>query len=219
MAWVRKNFTALTTQERDRLVAALKVLKARGVVERFAKLHEHHFNMNIHLSSHFLPWHREMLLRFETGLAVSNAILCGTSLDVGSILIAFGRKPGGIEKAFGLPPNYKLTWGHAVGYPLEDLKAGGQRPRLKFEKLFSKDTPGNPWPMVDGLADALKEKGMIQEQAPTSGRIEEIEALAAKAQVLAEEWDRPSGAPDPDDIDEEIPDDSTVDHTGETFEE
>ncbi len=122
----------------------------------------------------------EMLLRFETGLAVSNAILTGTALDVGSILIAFGRKPGGIEKAFGLPPNYKLTWGHAVGYPLEDLKAGGQRPRLKFEKLFSKDTPGNGWPMVDGLADALKAKGMIQEQAPVSGRIQEIEDLAAK---------------------------------------
>jgi nitroreductase len=122
----------------------------------------------------------EMLLRFETGLAVSNAILTGTALDLGSILIAFGRKPGGIEKAFGLPPNYKLTWGHAVGYPLEDFKAGGQRPRLKFEKLFSKDTPGNGWPMVDGLADALKSKGMIQEQAPTSGRIDEIEALASK---------------------------------------
>ncbi|HMN99158.1 MAG TPA: nitroreductase family protein [Miltoncostaeaceae bacterium] len=122
----------------------------------------------------------EMLLRFETGLAVSNAILTGTALDVGSILIAFGRKPGGIEKAFGLPPNYKLTWGHAVGYPLEDLKAGGQRPRLKFEKLFSKDAPGNGWPMVDGLEDALKAKGMIQEQAPTSGRIQEIEDLAAK---------------------------------------
>jgi nitroreductase len=122
----------------------------------------------------------EMLLRFETGLAVSNAILTATALDIGSILIAFGRKPGGIEKAFGLPPNYKLTWGHAVGYPLEDFKAGGQRPRLKFEKLFSKDTPGNGWAMVDGLADALKDKGMIQEQAPTEGRIEEIEELAAK---------------------------------------
>jgi nitroreductase len=122
----------------------------------------------------------EMLLRFETGLAVSNAILTATALDIGSILIAFGRKPGGIEKAFGLPPNYKLTWGHAVGYPLEDFKAGGQRPRLKFEKLFSKDTPGNGWPMVDGLADALKEKGMIQEQAPTGGRNQEIEDLASK---------------------------------------
>ena len=122
----------------------------------------------------------EMLLRFETGLAVSNAILTATSLGLGSILMAFGRKPGGVEKAFGLPPHYKMTWGHAVGYPLEDPKAGGQRPRLKFEKLFSKDTPGNPWPMVDGLEDALREKGMIQEQAPTSGRFDEIEGLASK---------------------------------------
>ena len=122
----------------------------------------------------------EMLLRFETGQAVAQAMLAGVALDVGSILIAFGRKPGGVEKAFGLPPHYKLTWGHAVGYPLEEAKAGGQRPRLKFEKLFSKDAPGNPYQLVDGLADALKEKGMIQEQAPVDGRMEEIEALASK---------------------------------------
>jgi nitroreductase len=122
----------------------------------------------------------EMLLRFETGQAVAQAMLAGVALDVGSILIAFGRKPGGVEKAFGLPPNYKLTWGHAVGYPLEDAKAGGQRPRLKFERLFSKDAQGNPYAMVDGLEDALRQKGMIQEQAPTSGRIQEIEDLAAK---------------------------------------
>jgi hypothetical protein len=121
-----------------------------------------------------------MLLRFETGQAVAQSMLAGVSLGVGSILIAFGRKPGGIEKAFGLPPHYKLTWGHAVGYPLEDEKAGGQRVRLKFEKLFSKDAPGNPWPMVDGLEGALREKGMIQEQAPVAGRMEEIEALASK---------------------------------------
>lgn len=40
-----------------------------------------------------------------------------------------------------------------------------------------------------------------------------IERLAAKAQELAEEWDRPPGAPDPDDIDDPIPDDRTIDHT------
>jgi outer membrane lipoprotein-sorting protein len=68
MTWVRKNATALTVQECDRLVAALKVVHSRGVVERFARLHEHHFNMNIHRSSHFLPWHREMLVRFEREL-------------------------------------------------------------------------------------------------------------------------------------------------------
>jgi hypothetical protein len=48
--------------------------------------------------------------------------------------------------------------------------------------------------------------------------VEEIERLAAKAQRLAEQWDRPATAVDPDDIDDEVPDDSTVDHTTDEFE-
>ncbi len=47
---------------------------------------------------------------------------------------------------------------------------------------------------------------------------EAVEALAARAQRLAESWDRPADAPDPDDVDDEIPDDSGVDHTGERYE-
>ncbi len=122
----------------------------------------------------------EILLRFETGQAVGQALLAGTSLGVGSILCAFGRKPGGVEKAFGLTPNLKFTWGHAVGYPLEDAKAGGQRVRLKFNKLFHKGAYGvplEPDPQVDA---ALREIGMLQEQAPLPGRFEEIDQLAAR---------------------------------------
>ena len=48
---------------------------------------------------------------------------------------------------------------------------------------------------------------------------EQIEALAARAQKLAENWDRPAGAPDPLDVNDPIPDDRTVDHTGEVFED
>jgi hypothetical protein len=44
-----------------------------------------------------------------------------------------------------------------------------------------------------------------------------IERLAAKAQALADGWDRPADAPDPDDVDDPVPDDSAVDHTGERF--
>ncbi|MDO9456102.1 DUF6457 domain-containing protein [Nocardioides sp.] len=40
-----------------------------------------------------------------------------------------------------------------------------------------------------------------------------IERLAGKAQELAESWDRPADAPDPDDIDDPIPEDTTIDHT------
>lgn len=120
----------------------------------------------------------EILLRFESGQAAANAIAAGVGLGVGNILIAFGRKPGGIEKAFGLPPHYRFTWGHAVGYPLESADAGGQRPRLKFEKLFHDNAFGTPLKSNPETVKFLREKGLIQEQAPLPGRVEEIQKIA-----------------------------------------
>jgi hypothetical protein len=46
-----------------------------------------------------------------------------------------------------------------------------------------------------------------------------VERLAARAQALAEGWDRPADAPDPVDVDDPLPDDSTVDHTGERYDD
>ena len=43
--------------------------------------------------------------------------------------------------------------------------------------------------------------------------------LAARAQALAEGWDRPADAPDPDDIADPIPDDSYVDHSNDVYAE
>jgi nitroreductase len=122
----------------------------------------------------------DTLLRFESGQAVANAITAGVALGVGNILLAFGRKPGGVEKAFGLPPNLRFTWAHAVGYPLEDAKAGGQRPRLKFERLYHRDSYGNPMLPTPEVTETLKSKGLIQEQAPLPGRFEEIDAIARR---------------------------------------
>jgi nitroreductase len=122
----------------------------------------------------------DTLLRFESGQTVANAITASVALGLGNILLAFGRKPGGVEKAFGLPPNLKFTWAHAVGYPLEDPKAGGQRPRLKFEKLFHKGRYGNPLHPTPEVTEMLEAKGLIQAQGPTAGRFEEIDRLAER---------------------------------------
>ncbi len=48
---------------------------------------------------------------------------------------------------------------------------------------------------------------------------ERVEQLAAAAQVLAEGWDQPAGAPDPIDIDDDVPDDTGVDHSTDEFED
>lgn len=120
----------------------------------------------------------DTLLRFETGQAVANAITAGVGVGVGNILVAFGRKPGGIEKALGLPPHYRFTWGHAVGYPYEDAATGGQRPRLKFEALFHDNAFGTPLRSDPSTVAMLREKGLIQEQAPLDGRFDEIDGIA-----------------------------------------
>jgi hypothetical protein len=65
---VRKNYRNLADIERDRFVQALFHVKSTGLVDQFAEIHERHFFHLIHRSSHFLPWHREMLLRFERAL-------------------------------------------------------------------------------------------------------------------------------------------------------
>ena len=46
---------------------------------------------------------------------------------------------------------------------------------------------------------------------------EAVEKLAAQAQTLAEGWDRPANAPDPDDIFDDVPDDSSVDHSRDVY--
>ncbi len=64
----RKNYRDLTDLERNRFVQALLHLKSTGVVDQFANEHETFFHMGIHGNSHFLPWHRDFLRRFEDAL-------------------------------------------------------------------------------------------------------------------------------------------------------
>ena len=46
---------------------------------------------------------------------------------------------------------------------------------------------------------------------------EEVESLAARAQALAEGWDRPSVTKDLDDVPDDVPDDTGVDHSGDKY--
>lgn len=64
----RKNYRDLTPAERDRFVQALYHVKGNGVVDQYAAEHDTHFSHNIHRSSHFLPWHRDFIRRFEDAL-------------------------------------------------------------------------------------------------------------------------------------------------------
>lgn len=49
--------------------------------------------------------------------------------------------------------------------------------------------------------------------------VEQLEQLAARATALAVNWERPADAPDPDDVNDPIPDDSAVDHSNESVDD
>ena len=69
---IRKDCRTLTPEERSVFLQGLVQLNADGIVEQFADFHGEHFGMGIHTSSHFLPWHREFILRFEAALQALN---------------------------------------------------------------------------------------------------------------------------------------------------
>jgi tyrosinase len=66
--YTRKNYRNLTDLERGSFVQALFHVKSTGLVDQFADVHARHFNHAIHRNSHFLPWHRELILRLEHAL-------------------------------------------------------------------------------------------------------------------------------------------------------
>ena len=68
MGLLRKNYKFMSDDQKQRFVDALKKANASGVVANHAQIHADNFSLGIHGTSHFLPWHREMLYRFELEL-------------------------------------------------------------------------------------------------------------------------------------------------------
>ncbi|MFI6293437.1 tyrosinase family protein [Nonomuraea sp. NPDC050790] len=72
-AVLRKNAAALSAAERSALVDAFLRLKRTGAYDYFVDLHRRAFaehGWNAHQHAGFLPWHRAMLVHFETQLGV-----------------------------------------------------------------------------------------------------------------------------------------------------
>ncbi len=74
---VQREYRDLTSAEKTRYVGALYHVKANGVVDSFADLHNTHFSHG-HRNSSFLPWHREFIRRFEAELQTDDprVMLC-----------------------------------------------------------------------------------------------------------------------------------------------
>ena len=85
----------------------------------------------------------------------------------------------GWRELFGMPEHVTPAQIQIVGYPAEDPKGGGQRPRPPFEDLYFADTWGNSIQSDPMVVEELTQAGMFQEAAPVPWRAAEIRALAA----------------------------------------
>ncbi|MBW2241922.1 MAG: nitroreductase family protein, partial [Deltaproteobacteria bacterium] len=88
-----------------------------------------------------------------------------------------------VEKAFGLPESCRIVVAQTVGYPLENPKAGGQRPRLPFEELFQLNACDRPFPRLQEVVDELTQGRLLQAPAPLPGREEEIEGIRERYEL------------------------------------
>jgi nitroreductase len=112
----------------------------------------------------------------DCGQGIAQATLMAFEQGLGTCCLGtpFSEK---IRENLGLPDTARVLLIQTVGYPAESPEAGGQRPRLPFEKLFHMNGYGNPFPRSKDVVAELEEDRMFQERAPLPWREEELAYL------------------------------------------
>jgi nitroreductase len=116
----------------------------------------------------------------ECGLAICQAMLAGVDEGLGVGLHSFSAEAA--KEPLGIPDNWVPMWVLLVGYPAEDVKAGGQRPRRPLSSSFYRGRYGSPWQEIPEVTERLEREGMIQEAMGTNPekRKQEIRELAER---------------------------------------
>ncbi|MFQ5478943.1 MAG: nitroreductase family protein [Candidatus Binatia bacterium] len=112
----------------------------------------------------------------DCGQGIAQATLLAFEQGLGTCCLGTGD-PDGIRQKLGLPDSCRVLLTQTVGYPAESAEAGGQRPRLSFERLFQLNSYDEPFPRSEEVVDELRRDRMIQRQAPLPWREAELEYL------------------------------------------
>lgn len=112
----------------------------------------------------------------DCGQGIAQATLMAYDLGLGTCCLGTPNGPA-ILKALGIEESARLLFLQTVGYPLEEWEAGGQRPRMPFEKLFHLNTTDTSFPRSEAVVEELKESGFFTEPGPLPYRDEELEFM------------------------------------------
>ena len=132
---------------------------------------------NIEQIIHGMPTEMSaMIARQETVGACAIALLAAVNEGLGTCLHSChgADKVQDVRRVLKLPESWQTIWVQLVGHPLEEMEAGGQRPRLPFGELYFENSIDNPFVPDEKVTQELKEKKLIQTPAAKPGRFEEL---------------------------------------------
>ncbi|MGH7802801.1 MAG: nitroreductase family protein [Candidatus Binatia bacterium] len=132
---------------------------------------------NIEQIIHQMPLEMSaMISRQETVGACAIAVLAAVNEGLGTCLHSChgADKVQDVRRVLKLPESWNTIWVQLVGHPLEEIEAGGQRPRLPFEQLYFEGDPSKPFARDEKVAAQLKAEGLLQEPSPKPGRFSEL---------------------------------------------
>jgi nitroreductase len=135
----------------------------------------------LHETVHGLPPEiAAVLASQETVGAITVATLAATNEGLGTCLVvpATPTTAAALYEVLGVPPHFVPVWLQLLGYPAEEGRAGGQRPREPFEAMFAEGRWGRPLPRSPQVVAELERERLLQEPAPVPGRAEELAHLA-----------------------------------------
>ena len=112
----------------------------------------------------------------EAGLAINQALLAAVDEGLGTQLTALNA--ANASRILGIPDHLIPIWIQLVGYPAEDIEAGGQRPRSPFEQIYFEGRYGRPYERDEEVVRSLTADGMLMPQAPCPWRKDELRALS-----------------------------------------
>ncbi|MBI3782013.1 MAG: nitroreductase family protein [Deltaproteobacteria bacterium] len=116
------------------------------------------------------------LNEIDCGQGIAQATLVAFEQGLGTCCLGtpYGEQ---IRVGLGLPETCRILLLQTVGYPAESPEAGGQRPRLPFDKIFQMNRYDTPFPRSPAVVEELKADKMLQDPAPLPWREAELEYL------------------------------------------
>jgi hypothetical protein len=136
----------------------------------------------IHELLHGLPYEVSANVAYaETVGACAVATLAAVNEGLGACLhmISNPSKQEEVKRLLGVPDSFVPVWQLLIGYPAEDPDAGGVRPKLPFEQIFSYGKWGQPFPRDQRVVTELEAEGLPQPTGETkANRFDELKYLA-----------------------------------------